>query len=97
MHFGQIIRVFVLDIGIAERILARKNRIIVQVRIFEESRDRIHAKSCRATIQPEAQHVIHCFAHFWVAPVQVRLLNIEIVVIPLSGLGVEGPRGVPKP
>src|SRR2546423_10753309 len=97
MYFGQIVRVLVLNVGIPESIFARKDGIIMKIGVFKKPGNSIYAESRRAPIEPEAHDVIHCFTHFRIAPIQVRLLYIEIVVIPLTGFLVEGPGGMAKP
>ena len=97
MNFRQIVGVLVPNVGIAEGILSRKNWIVVQARIFEQARHRIHTESRDPLIQPEPEHVIHCFSHFRISPIQVGLLDIEMVVIPLARLCIKLPCPMSKP
>ena len=97
MHFRQIVGVFVLDVAIAIGVVAGQIGIIVQIRVFVEARDRINAKTGNAALHPEIEHTIHRLVDFGVAPVQIRLLHIEIVVVVLPRLLVPLPRGVAEP
>ena len=97
MHLGQIVGVFVLYVGIAVSVGAGKNWVVVQIGIFVQSRDGIDAKASHATIKPEAQHVVHRLPNLGIAPVQIGLFTVEIMVVILVGLGIELPGGVSKP
>ena len=100
MHLGQIIGLQRIDFFIAVSVDQRlavgsENIVLVRVaRILEERSDRIEPKACNAMLDPEALHVVHRLAHRRVVPVQVRLLNVEAMVVVLAGLRVPLPRGV---
>jgi len=97
VDFRQVVRVFVRDISVTVGILPWENRIIVEIGIFKQTRDRVDSKPGHAAFQPEAHSVIHGFAHLRIAPVQVGLLGIKMVVVILIGGGVKLPRRMAKP
>ena len=53
----------------------------------------VDAKAVDTAREPEAQHVVHLAPDFRIAPVQVRLLLQERVVVILPGRGVMFPCG----
>ena len=97
VNLGQIIGVFVLDVAIAIGIVTGQIGIVVQVRIFVEARDCIDAEACNAALHPEVEHAIHGLVNFGIAPVEIGLLHIEIVVVVLARLLIPLPRRVAKP
>ena len=97
VHFRQVVGVLVLDVLVAVGVCSGQKRVVVEIRIFEEARDGVEAEAGDAAIQPEAHHVVHRFADFGIAPVEVGLLGIKMVVIELAGPRVEFPGGVAEP
>jgi len=53
------------------------NRHIGEIFMLDEEIDRIQTETIHTLIQPEAEHGIHGFNDFWVAPIQIRLLVKE--------------------
>jgi hypothetical protein len=97
VDFGKIVGELVLNVAVAEGVVAGKDRVVVQVGVFEKTGDRIETKAGDAFVEPEAHDVVHGFAHFWIAPVEVGLLHVEVMVIVLARRGVEGPCRVTEP
>src|SRR4030095_10309715 len=58
VYFRQIVRVFVLNIGVAKSVLSGKNWIIVQVGVFEETGNRVHAEGRGAAGQAGAENSV---------------------------------------
>lgn len=65
--------------------------IVAQSTVFDEVPQHIHAEAVDAAAEPKAHHVINRLPHLWIAPVQVRLLLEESMVIILSGRRIERP------
>ena len=70
--------------------------LIAQLRIFKQSGNRIEAEAGYAAIEPEAHRIEHGLFDLRIAPVEVRLLGIELVVVPLLCGGIVFPGGVSK-
>jgi hypothetical protein len=58
--------------------------------------DYVDPKAVDALSHPEAKHVAHCFHHFRISPVQIRLGFQKGVVIVLAGSRVEFPGAAAK-
>jgi hypothetical protein len=58
--------------------------------------DCIHPKPVDAPVKPESQHFAHGLLHFWIAPIEVRLLLQVRVVVVLAGRFVECPSRTAK-
>jgi hypothetical protein len=69
----------------------RVGRIVPQQRVDREHGGSIDPKAVDAAPHPEAEHVGHRLTHLRVAPVQVRLVLEEGVVVVLSGPRIEFP------
>src|SRR5207248_7482715 len=65
--------------------------------VFEQAGDGVETKTGGAAIQPEPHGVVHGLAHFGIAPTQVRLLDVEVMVVILTCGGIKLPGGVAKP
>ncbi len=96
VNFGQFLVVFLLHVGPAEFVRSRKDRIVREFGIFKKRVHRIQPESRDAALVPESRHVQHRLFHRRIAPVQVRLLRIKVVVVILIGLRIELPRRQPK-
>ena len=83
VHLREIVGVGVLEVGIALGVGAAERRLIAQLRILEQRRDRIEAESGDAAIQPEAHGAEHRLLDLRIAPVEIRLLAVELVVVEL--------------
>jgi len=81
VDFRQVVRVFVGDIRVTVGILPWENRIIVEIGIFKQTRDRVDSKPRHAAFQPEAHGVIHGFAHLRIAQFRSGCSVIEMVVV----------------
>src|SRR5260370_18528101 len=96
MNLRQVVGVFVLDVWITIGILPRQNRIVVQAGILKETGDRVNPKASHSAIKPEAHHVIHGLSNLRVAPIQVGLFCVEILVAILIRCGITSQAGTPK-
>ena len=70
----------------------RIKRVVAKRGILDQVPDHVDAETVDAFAKPEPHHLINGFAHLWVAPVQVRLLAKESMIVILPGRGVIGPR-----
>ena len=94
VNFGQLLVVDLVRVREAEFFEARQKRIVFEVGIFKQRVDRVEAESRDAAFVPEAHAIQHRLAHFGIAPVQVGLLRIEIVVVILAGCWSERPASI---
>src|SRR5260370_3283043 len=69
----------------------------MKIGVFKQARDRINAKPRYSAIQPEAHGVVHGFAHLRIAPVQIGLFGVKVMVVKLIRSGVECPGRMAKP
>ncbi len=83
VNFGEVVGVFVLDVRVAEGVEAGLDGVVVEVGVFEEARDGVDAEAVDPFVHPEAEDVHHGLHDFWVAPVEVGLLDVEVVVVVL--------------
>ena len=97
MNLRQIVRVFVGDIWIAISILPGQDGVVMQIRVFKQARHGVDSKPCHATAEPEAHGVVHGVPDLGIAPVQIGLFRVEVMVVILVGDWVEFPRGMAKP
>ena len=77
-------------------VLVLDHALVGQIWILEQGSDGVEPEAANAALQPEADDVLECLMHLGVVPVQVRLLNIELVVVVLACLLVPLPRRVAK-
>src|ERR1700730_7334050 len=93
MQFGEFGVVYAREVGAAELVFTGRRRVVGQVGIFEERVNGIETEAGNAALVPEARDVEHGVFYRGIAPVEVGLLGIKIVVIVLAGFFVEGPGG----
>src|SRR6266404_6494692 len=62
--------------------------IVAKRSILDQMPDHVDPETVDAVAKPEAHHVMDGLAHFRVAPVQIRLLGQECVIIILPRRGV---------
>src|SRR5215831_4514802 len=67
------------------------HRIITELLILEKSRKHINTEPIHATIEPEAQNIVHRFPYIRIAPVQIGLFHIECVHVILPRLLIKLP------
>src|SRR5207237_8547786 len=70
--------------------------IVTKLRIFQQMPNDVHAEAIDSAPEPEPHYLVDRGAHFWIAPVQVRLCRQEGVVVVLPRCLVEFPGGAPK-
>src|SRR6266853_6601240 len=92
MHLRELGVVLVLQIRISLLVGAGQDRIVGQLWVFEERVYGIQAKAGDAALVPPAVGVEHSLLDRWIAPVQVRLLGIKVMIVILLGSGIEFPR-----
>src|SRR6202022_4701759 len=78
-------------------VLPGQNRVVMQIGVFKQARDGINSKPGHAPVEPEAHGVVHRLPHLGIAPVQIGLFRVEVMVVILIGGWVELPRGMAKP
>ena len=83
MNFRQTVVVNVLLQRHAVSIGALQRRIVGEIRVLKHRVDRVQAKAVDAPLVPEAGNFEHFGFDFRIAPVQIGLLGIEVVVVPL--------------
>jgi hypothetical protein len=83
MHLWQIVGVLVTHVGIALRVDAALFRIVAQLRIFEEVWDGVETEAGDPAIEPELHRAEHRLFDCGIAPVEVGLRLVELVVIEL--------------
>ncbi len=91
MHLRELGVVLVLRIRIALLVGAGQDGVVGQFRIFKKSVDRIKAEAGDAAFVPPPRGVEHGFLKRRIAPVQIRLLGVEVVIVVLLGGGIEFP------
>jgi len=62
----------------------RVRRIVAEFGILDQMPDDVDTKTIDALLQPEPHHVVDSVADIRIAPVQVRLLGEEGVVVILT-------------
>ena len=67
------------------RLIGGVRRIVGKVRRLDHVPQHVDAEAVDAALEPEAQHVVHRRLHGRIAPVEVRLLLQEGVVVILAG------------
>src|SRR5713226_471283 len=65
--------------------------IVAHLFIFDQHPEDIDAETIDATLQPEAQDIVHGLTHVGIAPVQIGLLHIKHVQVVLPCLLIELP------
>ena len=58
-------------------------RLVLHVFCFKQSRDCVEPEASHSLVQPEPQHTEDRLLNLWIAPVQVRLLGVELMVVKL--------------
>ena len=74
-----------------KREASRRGRVVPQLRVLDHHVHRIHAEAVHASVEPEADDVLHRGHDLRVAPVEVRLLRVERVQVPAAALLVAAP------
>ncbi len=97
MNFRQVVCVLVRDLRIAISVLPGQYRVVMQIGVFKQARDGINSKPGHAPVEPEAHGVVHRLPHLGIAPVQIGLFRVEVMVVILVGDWVECPCGMAKP
>ena len=69
----------------------RRRRVVPQLRVLDDHVHRIHAEAVHASLEPEADDVLHRGHDLLVAPVEVRLLRVERVQVPAAAPLVSAP------
>src|SRR5437588_3190791 len=87
----QSVEALLASIGWITRLPIVVHRVIAQLLIFEQPAEEVDAEAIDATVEPEAQDIVHGLAHLLIAPVQIRLFHIEEVQVVLPGLLIELP------
>ena len=72
--------------------IMRIGRIVAEFGVLDQVPDHVDAKAVDALLQPEPHHVVDRGAHVRIAPVEIRLLGQEGVIVILPGRLVELPR-----
>src|SRR6266852_5421263 len=93
VHLGQLGVVDTLLKRVAVGVLARDDGIVAEVWIFKQRIHGIESKSSDAALVPPAGRIEHGVLNGRVAPVQIRLLGIEEMVVVLAGCRVKLPGG----
>ena len=83
VNLRKVVGVDVAEVGVALGIVAAECRLIAQFRILEQRGDGVETEAGDAAIQPEAHRGEHGVLDLRVAPVQIRLLPVEHVVVEL--------------
>src|SRR5713101_6093873 len=96
MHFGELGVVLVLQIRIALLVGAGQDRIVGQLWVFEERVYGVETKTGDAALVPPAVGVEHGLLDRGIAPVQIRLLGVKIMIVVLLGGGIEFPCRPPE-
>ena len=91
VHFRQLFVVFLVHIGIAVFVLAGKDWVVTKIGIFEQRIHGIETEASYTPLVPPAGHIEHGILHRGVAPVEVGLFAIEVVVVVLAGPWIELP------
>ena len=71
--------------------IIRIGRVVAKLRVLDQVPDHIDAEAVDTLAKPEAHDVMDGLAHFRIAPVQIRLLGEEGVIIILPRRGVIRP------
>ena len=66
-------------------------RVVAKSLVLDEMPQNVNAKAVDTPAQPETHDLVHGHAHLRVAPIQVRLLGEECVIIVLSSALIERP------
>ena len=88
---------YLLGVGGITRFPLRIHWVITELLIFEQHPEDVDAEAIDATVQPEAQDIIHSLAHPGIAPIQIGLFHIEQVQVVLPGGFIELPGRTAKP
>ena len=100
MHAGQdsVLRLSGLPVAISVddgfAVFILEHIFVGEAGIFEKRGNGVEAEAGHAALQPEADDVLEGLVDLGVVPVQVGLLDIELVVVVLAGLFVPLPRRV---
>jgi len=71
------------QIGIALLVETASGGFVAQLRIFEDGGDGIKTVSSDSLVEPELHGAEDCLLHLGIAPVQIGLLLIELVIVEL--------------
>jgi hypothetical protein len=96
MHLWQVIGVNVADIQVTVSVRAATQRLVAKLLILKQRRNCIEPEARHAAIQPEATRVKHRLLDRRIAPVQVWLLLVKLVIVELFRLRVVLPRRAAK-
>ena len=97
---GQVVGLRVVQLRVAVciddrvAVLVLDDAFIGQLRVLKKVRNCIEPEPAHPALQPEADDVLEGLMHLGVIPVQVRLLDIELVVVVLPRTRVPLPRRV---
>ncbi len=83
MDIGEIAGVDVFEVGITLGVEAAGFRLVAELGVFEEGGDGVETEAGYAAVEPEAHGVEAGFLDGRVAPVEVGLLNVELVIVEL--------------
>src|SRR5215472_13128847 len=87
VNLWQHVGVFVVEVWIALRVKAAQHGLIAKLWIFKQSWYCVKAEPGDTSVEPEAQNLEHRFFYIWVAPIEIGLLFIKLVVIELVNGG----------
>ncbi len=93
MNLGEVVGVDVFEVGIALGVECRRFRARCGVAVFEECGDGVEAEAGDAAVEPEAHGVEHGLLDGGIAPVEVGLLHVELVIVELLDGGDPLPCG----
>ena len=94
VDLGEIVGVDVVELGVALGVEAGcGDGFVAELRVFEEGGDGVEAEAGDAAVEPEVHGVEHGFFDGGVAPVEVGLLLVELVIVELVDGGDPLPRG----
>src|SRR4051812_44032871 len=93
MHFRLIGRILRQELFVRRPAIAimRIGWIVAKFGVLDQMPDDIDAKTIDAPAKPETHRLIYRSAHFRIAPVQIRLLGKEGVIVILPGGSVVFP------
>ena len=97
MNAGQIVgaRVVERDIAVVIQeglaVLVVQHVFVSHLRIFKERRDGVEAETSHTLLEPEGDDVFEGLVDLGIVPVEVGLLNVELVVVVLARLLVPLP------
>ncbi len=96
MDLRELVVVDLVLVRTAELVRAGEDGIVAQLGVLVQGVHGVEAKARDPALVPVAVDVEHRVLDFRVAPVQVGLFGIEVVVVPLARGGIELPGGAPE-